>query len=101
MVIKIVFYILTYLCLGTLTLAIMLWHDRKCKCWIDKWVEGEISLESIVVLLFPAFWVVGIGYFLFLIFPVKFAHFIMTIPTTIVYVIKALKENIDGKNNNV
>lgn len=97
--IKIVFYVLAYFCLGTLTLAIMLWHDRKCKCWIDKWVEEDEDeyLSSIIVLFFPIVWFAGLFYFLFLIFPKKFAHFIMAIPTTIVYVIKALKENPDGK----
>ena len=97
MIIKIVFYALTYFCLGTLTLAIMLWHDRKCKCWIDKWIDGDELLSSIIVLLFPVVWIAGLFWFLFISFPVKFAHFIMAIPTTIVYVIKALKENPDGK----
>ena len=99
MIIKIVFYVLAYLFLGTITLTIMLWHDRNVR-WIDRWIDNDEVFSSLTVLFFPLVWVTGIFWFLFLIFPVKFAHFIMAIPTTIVYVIKALKEDKHGKDNN-
>ena len=85
--------IFLYLLMGTITLAFVLWHDRRCEDDFDKWIDDDSGIASSIIMLgFPFLWIGGVLYILFLKFPFKFAKLLMAIPITIIYVVKALIE---------
>lgn len=101
MVIKIVLGTIAYLLCGTATLAVMKWHDRRVERSFDKWLdyEGNTFEDSVVVIAFPAFWVLGLFILMFAILPGLFAKGIMIAATAAVYTIKAIVKGTENGDN--
>lgn len=98
MAIKIVLGIVAYLLCGTITLAVMKWHDRKCESYFDKWLMDIESEDSIIVMIWPTLATMGLLHVV-LYLPGLFAKGIMIATTAAVYTIKAIvKGTEDGDN---
>ena len=101
MILKVLLCLFLYIMAGSITAAVVQFHEDHCDIWSTWNIDVEDPEEMFFcVLLFPLLWIMGLGYVLFALFPKILVKGIFTAGVAIKYVFIALikGDEVDGQD---